>query len=39
MVTEATENPLNCGSQKGKAKSRKGQIVARIARFVRQGRA
>ena len=30
------ENPPNCGSQKGKAKSRKGQIVARIARLVRQ---
>jgi site-specific recombinase XerD len=36
MVTQATENPLSCGSQKGKAKSRKGQIVARIARFVRK---
>ena len=36
MVVETQENPLNCGSQKGKAKSRKGQIVARIARFVRK---
>jgi integrase len=36
MVVETKENPLNCGSQNGKAKSRKGQIVARFARFVRQ---
>ena len=36
MVTQVTENPLDCGSQKGKAKSRKAQIVARIARLVRQ---
>ena len=36
MVTQATENPPSCGSQKAKAKSRKGQIVARIARFVRK---
>ena len=36
MVTQGHENPLNCGSQKAKAKSRKGQIVARIARFVRK---
>ncbi len=36
MVTQAVENPVNCGSRKAKAKSRKGQIVARIARFVRK---
>ena len=36
MVTKANENPLNCGSQKGKAKSQKGHLVARIARLVRQ---
>ena len=30
------ENPPNCGSQKGKAKSKKSRLVARIARFVRQ---
>ena len=36
MVTQASENPLDCGSQEAKAKSRKGQIVARIARFVRK---
>ena len=36
MVTQATENPLNCGSQNGKAKSPKARLVARIARLVRQ---
>jgi site-specific recombinase XerD len=36
MVTQGHENPLNCGSQKAEAKLRKGQIVARIARFVRK---
>jgi integrase len=36
MVTKATQNPLDGGSQTGKAKSRKGQIIARIARFVRK---
>ena len=36
MVVQAAENPSNCGSQNAKAKSRKGQIVARIARFVRK---
>jgi integrase len=35
-MTQPTENQPNCGSQKAKAKSRKGQIVARIARFVRR---
>ena len=36
MVVETQQNPLSCGSQKAKAKSRKGQIVGRIARFVRK---
>ncbi len=36
MAAQAKQNPLDCGSQTGKAKSRKGQIVARIARFVRK---
>ena len=36
MVVQTAENPSDCGSQKGKAKSRKGRIVARIARFVRK---
>jgi integrase len=36
MVTQATPNPSNCGSQKGKAKSPKSRLVARIARLVRQ---
>jgi len=35
-MTQPTENQPNCGSQNAKAKSRKGQIVARIARFVRR---
>ncbi len=30
------ENPLNCESQNGKAKSRKAQLVAQIARVVRK---
>src|SRR5512135_2960542 len=30
------ENPPNCGSQNGKAKSSKSKLVARIARLVRQ---
>ena len=36
MVTQASENPLNFGSQTGKAKSSKTRLVARIARLVRQ---
>ena len=36
MVAQTVENPLNCGSQKGKAKSQKSRLVARIARLVRQ---
>jgi integrase len=36
MTTQATENPSNCGSRNGKAKSRKPRLVARIARLVRQ---
>ena len=36
MVVQTVENPLNCGSQKGKAKSQKSRLVARIARLVRQ---
>ena len=34
--SKSSENPLNCGSQKGKAKSRKSRLVARIARLVPQ---
>jgi hypothetical protein len=30
------ENPPDCASQEGKAKSRKARLVARIARLVRQ---
>jgi len=30
------ENPADCVSQSGKAKSRKARLVARIARLVRQ---
>jgi len=33
MVISATENPLNCGSQNGKAKS---GLVARLAQVVRK---
>ena len=36
MVVQATENLLDCGSQKAKAKSQKARLVARIARLVRQ---
>lgn len=36
MVTKVTQNPLDCGSQNGKAKSHKARLVARIARLVRQ---
>ena len=36
MITQTTENPSNGVTQKPKAKSRKGQIVTRIARFVRK---
>jgi integrase len=36
MVTQVEENPPSCGSRKAKAKSKKGQIVARIARLVRK---
>ena len=36
MVAQVVKNPSKCGSQKAKAKSKKGQIVARIARFVRK---
>ena len=31
-----TENPADCGSQNGKAKSKKPQIVAQVARIVRK---
>jgi integrase len=37
MVVQAVENPLNCGSQKAKAKSPKSRLIARIARLVREG--
>ena len=36
MVVQALKNPSDCGSQKGKAKSRKGRLVAKLARFVRK---
>ena len=36
MMTQAHENPLDCGSQKASAKSQKARLVARIARLVRQ---
>ena len=36
MVAVKDENPLDCGSQKGKAKSQKARLVARITRLVRQ---
>jgi len=36
MVDQVQQNLSKCGSQTAKAKSRKGQIVARIARFVRK---
>jgi integrase/recombinase XerD len=36
MISKPDENPLNCVTQNGKAKSEKGQLVARIARLVRQ---
>ena len=29
MVAQVMENPLDCGSQRGKAKSRKGRLVRR----------
>jgi integrase len=37
MVVKVQQNPLNCGSQKPKAKSPKTRLVARIARLVRKG--
>jgi integrase len=36
MMTQEPENPLDCGSQKASAKSPRAQLVARIARLVRQ---
>ena len=36
MMTQAHENPLDCGSQKASAKSQKARLVARIVRLVRQ---
>jgi integrase len=36
MVVAAAENPLNCGSQNGKAKSSRSRLIARLARFVRK---
>jgi integrase len=36
MNDKNPENPLDCASQNGKAKSRKGQIVAQIVRLVRK---
>ena len=33
---KTNENPSNCGSQNGKAKSRKAKVVAQIARIVRR---
>jgi integrase len=36
MTVQATQNPSNCGSRNGKAKSKKTRLVARIARLVRQ---
>ena len=34
MNTQHTENPTNRATQKGKAKSPKAKLVARIARLV-----
>jgi integrase len=36
MDTQVEQNPSDCGSRTGKAKSGKGRLVARIARLVRQ---
>ena len=36
MVVKTIENPLNCGSQNGKAKSHRSRLVARITRLVKQ---
>jgi integrase len=36
MVVKVEENPLDCGSQNGMAKSSRARLVARIARLVRQ---
>ena len=36
MVAAENKTPLNCGSQKGKAKSHRSRLVTRIARLVKQ---
>ena len=36
MVTKSNENPPNCGSQNGKAKSPRARLIAQLARFVRK---
>ena len=36
MVVQMVENPLNCGSQNGKAKSQRARLIAKLARFVRK---
>lgn len=36
MVTEAAQNPSDCGSQNVKAKSPRARFIAKLARFVRK---